>query len=142
MAYVQVDIPLQLVEGESNGEAEMTTEVSLAYVDSKLADAHVWFQKTNFFGSLNGVRPLSFPLVLRSHANWLTGVRILDKGFLGVEVFFAISEFLIVGLLIGDRERTGTIDLGKSYIRGSLLILPNCYAVILLVLAASFVRNM
>ena len=52
---------------------------------------------------LDGMRALAVVAVMVYHANtdWLPG------GFLGVEVFFVISGYLITLLLIGEHERTG-----------------------------------
>lgn len=54
----------------------------------------------------------------------------LDAGHHGVTLFFAISGFLIVTLLLRERERTGQIDLKAFYIRRSLRIFPLYYAVV------------
>ena len=52
---------------------------------------------------LDGMRALAVMAVMVYHANnaWLPG------GFIGVEVFFVISGYLITLLLIGEHERTG-----------------------------------
>ena len=53
------------------------------------------------------MRALAVVAVMVYHANheWLPG------GFLGVEVFFVISGYLITLLLVGEHERTGRISL-------------------------------
>ena len=60
-----------------------------------------------YLPALDGVRALAVMAVIVYHANkkWLGG------GFLGVEVFFVISGFLISSLLIAESQRDGTIDL-------------------------------
>jgi hypothetical protein len=52
---------------------------------------------------LDGLRALSVLAVVCYHAGfgWMRG------GWVGVEVFFVVSGFLITSLLIGERERTG-----------------------------------
>ena len=62
------------------------------------------------------MRALAVVAVMVYHANsdWLAG------GYLGVEVFFVISGYLITLLLIGEHERTGTIDLRSSGSDGSV----------------------
>ena len=59
---------------------------------------------------LDGMRALAVVAVMLYHANhtWLSG------GFLGVEVFFVISGYLITLLLIGEHERNGRVELGSS----------------------------
>jgi peptidoglycan/LPS O-acetylase OafA/YrhL len=98
---------------------------------------HRRFLQTKVFTSLDGVRALACLWVVKAHAGWDTGIRIFDTPGLGVEMFFTISGFLIVTLLIREREKTGTISLRNFYARRSLRIFPIYYASILLVLVAS-----
>ena len=60
------------------------------------------------------MRALAVMAVMVYHANnvWLPG------GFIGVEVFFVISGYLITLLLIGEHERTGPVQLGSSTCAG------------------------
>src|SRR5215207_9181260 len=55
---------------------------------------------------LDGLRAISVIAVILYHAGfgWMHG------GFLGVEVFFVVSGFLITSLLLEERERTGGIQ--------------------------------
>src|SRR4026208_1781636 len=64
-----------------------------------------------YLPGLDGMRALAVVAVMVYHANsaWLPG------GFLGVEVFFVISGYLITLLLIGEDERTGTGRLRGFY---------------------------
>ena len=70
--------------------------------------------------SLDGIRAFSLIAVMLYHANiaWLPG------GFLGVEVFFVVSGFLITSLLIEERESTRRIDLKQFWIRRARRLLP------------------
>lgn len=97
------------------------------------AARHAEYLDRRFFGSLNGLRAVSVIAVIWHHA----GVpyndampNLLANGFHGVTLFFAISGFLIVTLLLRERERTGGIDLKAFFIRRSLRIFPLYYAVI------------
>lgn len=65
-----------------------------------------------------------------------SGDGILDRGFLGVDLFFVISGFLIVTLLLREQRRTGSISLPNFYARRSLRILP---AYVLMLLIAAYV---
>ncbi len=73
-----------------------------------------------FRPDLEGLRGIAILLVLLFHAK----VPGTDGGFVGVDVFFVLSGFLITGLLIRERERTGGIDLKAFYIRRVRRILP------------------
>ncbi|HEY0521109.1 MAG TPA: acyltransferase family protein [Ilumatobacteraceae bacterium] len=73
-----------------------------------------------YLPGLDGMRALAVVAVMLYHANhsWLGG------GFLGVEVFFVISGYLITLLLIGEHERTGRVDLGQFWLRRFRRLLP------------------
>jgi peptidoglycan/LPS O-acetylase OafA/YrhL len=110
-------------------------ETASAY--SRETALHRRFMQTKVFGSLDGVRAISCLLVIKAHAGWDTGIRLFDTPGLGVEMFFTISGFLIVTLLLREREKTGTINLRNFYARRSLRIFPIYYGSVLLVLFAA-----
>ena len=58
-------------------------------------------------------------------------------GFLGVDLFFAISGFLICGLLLEEFHRNGGISLRRFYLRRCLRILPPYYAALAVLCAIS-----
>ncbi len=76
-----------------------------------------------YLPGLDGLRAVAVVAVMIYHANhtWLRG------GYLGVEVFFVISGYLITLLLIGERERTGGVDLGQFWLRRARRLLPALY---------------
>ena len=59
--------------------------------------------------ALDGVRAIAVVAVMLYHA----GVRQVPGGFLGVDVFFALSGFLITSLLLDERRRWGSVDLRR-----------------------------
>ena len=73
-----------------------------------------------YLPGLDGLRALAVAAVMIYHADheWLTG------GFLGVEVFFVISGYLITLLLVGEFEREGRIRLGQFWKRRFRRLLP------------------
>jgi acyltransferase-like protein len=68
--------------------------------------------------ALDGLRAVSIVAVLAHHSHWLSG------GYLGVDVFFTLSGFLITALLTEEFARTGTITLRLFYARRALRLLP------------------
>ncbi len=66
-------------------------------------------------------------MVYHANHNWLKG------GYLGVEVFFVISGYLITLLLIGEHERSGTVNLAQFWKRRFRRLLPALYTVLALV---------
>ncbi|MEI7059203.1 acyltransferase family protein [Nocardioides sp. CCNWLW239] len=71
-------------------------------------------------GDVQGLRAVAILTVLAAHAgvSWFTG------GYVGVDVFFVISGFLITQQLVGEMARTGRISLRRFYARRARRILP------------------
>jgi peptidoglycan/LPS O-acetylase OafA/YrhL len=84
-----------------------------------------------YLPGLDGMRALAVVAVMVYHANpsWLPG------GFLGVEMFFVISGYLITLLLISERERTYRISLRHFWLRRARRLLPALFTMMLLVTA-------
>ncbi|WP_375402471.1 acyltransferase family protein [uncultured Sphingomonas sp.] len=79
--------------------------------------------------SLDGIRAVAVSGVVAVHV----GVPIAGGGT-GVEVFFALSGYLITRILVEEETRTGRIDLRRFYYRRALRLLPALAAVLLAVL--------
>ena len=91
-----------------------------------------------FRPDLEGLRGIAILLVILCHV----GIPGLEAGFVGVDVFFVLSGFLITGLLIEEREQTGRINLGGFYARRARRILPAAALVLAsTVLAAQLVLS-
>jgi peptidoglycan/LPS O-acetylase OafA/YrhL len=73
-----------------------------------------------FRGDIEGLRAVAIAAVLLCHA----GIPFLAGGYVGVDVFFVISGFLITRLLLGEIERTGRISLRRFYARRAKRLLP------------------
>ena len=92
-------------------------------------------QDHGFQPETQGMRALSVLAVVFAHA----GVSGLAGGFIGVDVFFVISGFLITRLLVAELARTGRIDLLAFWARRARRLLPNAFATLLVtVLLALF----
>jgi len=80
---------------------------------------------------LDGIRALSVLAVVWHHSHSpIPGLPISGHGFLGVDVFFVLSGFLISMLLLQERKEAGAISLRNFYARRTLRIFPLYYAVI------------
>ncbi|MEQ1725726.1 MAG: acyltransferase [Sphingopyxis sp.] len=77
---------------------------------------------------LDGLRAVSVLFVMLVHASYGR----LSGGFLGVDIFFVISGYLITYLLISEREATGRISLVDFYMRRVFRILPPLICAIVL----------
>jgi peptidoglycan/LPS O-acetylase OafA/YrhL len=75
---------------------------------------------------IQGLRALAAMLVTLFHAKWVSG------GFIGVDIFYVISGFLITGLLLREIERTGTINFKEFYARRFKRLLPTSFFVLAL----------
>ncbi len=96
------------------------------------AAAFAEYRARRHFGSLDGLRALSVIAVIWHHTVGHDPALplLFSNGAHGVTLFFAISGFLIVTLLLREHENHGGIDLRAFYIRRALRIFPLYYAVI------------
>jgi len=79
---------------------------------------------TKKIGEIQGLRALAAILVLLFHAKFVSG------GFIGVDIFYVISGFLITGLILKEIANTGTISLRAFYLRRSKRLLPASFLVL------------
>ena len=73
-----------------------------------------------FRPDIEGLRAIAILLVVGFHA----GVPGFSGGYVGVDIFFVLSGFLITGLLVREIEESGTIDLPRFYARRARRLLP------------------
>ena len=76
---------------------------------------------------LDGLRSVAVYLVVAFHAHMV----LLEGGFVGVDLFFVLSGFLVTGVLLRDLDTEGRIRLGNFYARRVRRLLPA--AVVLIV---------
>ena len=84
---------------------------------------------------LDGVRALAVLTVIGFHA----GASGLPGGFLGVDIFFVLSGFLITDLLVARYDRTGCLDLAGFWTRRARRLLPALAVMLVVVTAAAAV---
>ena len=107
----------------------MTASLGAADIARRTGDPrHGGISQVSYLPGLDGVRALAVVAVMVYHANpgWLLG------GYVGVEIFFVISGYLITLLLIAEHERTGTIDLRQFWIRRFRRLLPALFVMMIL----------
>jgi peptidoglycan/LPS O-acetylase OafA/YrhL len=86
---------------------------------------------TSHVDSLDGIRGIAVSLVVLFHFG------ILPAGWIGVQIFFVLSGYLITGILLREKERSLSEYLGRFYWRRSLRIFP-LYFWFLAIAAASY----
>ncbi len=84
-----------------------------------------------YLPGVDGLRAVSVLAVIAYHLDlgWATG------GYLGVEVFFVVSGFLITSLMLAERAATGTVDRVAFWMRRARRLLPAVVAMIVAVCA-------
>ena len=87
----------------------------------------------NRLASLDGIRAVAVIGVLLYHADVISG------GYLGVDVFFVLSGFLITVLLTQEHTRTGAISVPRFWFRRVFRLVPALVAYLLAGLAAAWV---
>ncbi|MBT2568969.1 acyltransferase [Arthrobacter sp. ISL-85] len=90
-------------------------------------------KKTKFRSDIQGLRALAVVAVILDHfLGWPSG------GFVGVDVFFVISGFLITSLLLREHDRSGTISFVGFYLRRAKRIMPAALLVIVATLGGAY----
>ncbi|MEO8625332.1 MAG: acyltransferase, partial [Candidatus Limnocylindrales bacterium] len=87
----------------------------------------------HFRPDVEGLRALAVVLVLLYHAN----VPFFGGGYVGVDVFFVISGFLITGLLLRELDSTGRLSFSGFYARRVRRLLPASALTLLVTLVAA-----
>src|ERR1700751_3541559 len=91
--------------------------------------------KSGFRPDIEGLRAVAVLAVVLFHA----GVPGVGGGYLGVDVFFVISGFLITGLLWREANTTGTVRLRRFYGARARRLLPASATVGVITMIASVV---
>lgn len=90
--------------------------------------------KINYRNDLQGLRAFAIILIMLAHSS----LGIFGGGFIGVDVFFVLSGFLITGVLYNEFEKNGNISLLNFYSRRLKRLLPALLTMIIVVLIVAF----
>ncbi|RWZ68618.1 acyltransferase [Labedella populi] len=92
-------------------------------------------ERAGFRGDITGLRSLAVVPVVAFHA----GVAALPGGFVGVDVFYVISGFLITTILVRELEATGSVRLAAFWTKRLRRLAPVLAVVVVVTLCASLV---
>jgi peptidoglycan/LPS O-acetylase OafA/YrhL len=85
-----------------------------------------------FRPDIEGLRALAVGLVIASHAE----LPFLRGGFVGVDVFFVLSGYLITSLLVQEISSSGTVNFARFYARRARRLLPAAITMVVVVCVA------
>lgn len=93
-------------------------------LDQRVVSEHFQFR---YIPALDGVRGIAILVVMAFNGHLLG----MQGGFIGVDIFFVLSGFLITSLLVQDFRRTSRIGFKNFYLRRALRLLPALFALML-----------
>jgi peptidoglycan/LPS O-acetylase OafA/YrhL len=95
---------------------------------------HQPLAESEYRKDVQGLRAVAVLLVVLDHA----GVSFLSGGYVGVDVFFVLSGFLITGVLLSGVEKLGYLSFVDFYIRRAKRILPAATLTLVATIIASY----
>jgi peptidoglycan/LPS O-acetylase OafA/YrhL len=99
-----------------------------------VARPHAARQERKFRPDIEGLRAIAVTLVLLEHA----GMAVVSGGYIGVDVFFVLSGFLITGVLLREVAKTGRISFTEFYARRARRLLPASTLVLVATVVGSY----
>ena len=90
--------------------------------------------KAHYRADIQGLRGIAVLLVVVYHTGFA-----LPGGFVGVDMFFVISGFVITQVLVREYEETGGISLSHFYVRRARRLIPALSVVVIFTLLISLV---
>ncbi|MBC1456319.1 acyltransferase family protein [Listeria newyorkensis] len=93
--------------------------------------------KRKYVPSIDGLRALAVIAVIAYHLSfgWASG------GFLGVDIFFVLSGYLITNILLSEWEKNERIDLKKFWVGRFRRLIPAVYLMIVVVVVFAVIFN-
>jgi peptidoglycan/LPS O-acetylase OafA/YrhL len=99
---------------------QLQTSASGIAIAAEPAAASSHPKATPFRPDIEGLRGIAVLLVVAYHV----GLRGFEGGFIGVDVFFVLSGYLITGLIAREIQKTGSLDFKNFYARRTRRLLP------------------
>lgn len=88
----------------------------------------------NYRSEIDGLRALAVTSVIFFHA----GINVVSGGYVGVDIFFVISGFLITTIILGEIQ-TGTFSIVNFYERRVRRVLPALFFIMLVCVPVAWV---
>ena len=116
------------------GKSEFNVGVGRVTSNTHEAGQHaIPTAKAVFRPDIQGLRAVAILLVIAFHV----GVPGFKGGFVGVDIFFVVSGYLITGLFRDELHATGALDIVGFYLRRVRRLLPAAATVLVATLAAA-----
>jgi peptidoglycan/LPS O-acetylase OafA/YrhL len=138
-------------EGEAPGAGGSTFAAVLATFSPARNLRELVTPPREYFAPLDGIRALFPSWVILAHCVFVCGTREYRAGMhaepglrcailahYALEAFFVLSGFLLANLLMREHERTGTLNLGRYFLRRAARILPTYYVAIVVFAAVHY----
>ena len=83
---------------------------------------------------LDGIRAVAILAVMAYHLQWLVPElgNFTSGGYLGVDIFFVLSGFLITSVLLKEQDRCGNVSLKNFFLRRFLRLAPALWAFLII----------
>ena len=96
-------------------------------------------QKWRYISELDGLRGIAILMVIAIHAH----MSFATGGFIGVDLFFVLSGYLITTLLLKEHQSTGQINFKNFYWRRCIRLFPVLltFLILYLILGLAFAGN-
>src|SRR3954466_15999561 len=115
-------------------ETEQQTHPNLMHLQLQVQNGSAGVEgSSGFRPDIQGLRAVAILLVVGYHMGF-PGLR---GGFIGVDVFFVLSGYLITGILVKEIRKSGSINLGRFYARRARRLLPAAVLTIVATVALS-----
>jgi len=119
--------------GQNERMVTVDSTRALSRAEAVAASAKAPRLALDFRGDIEGLRAIAVVIVVLFHAR----IGPFEGGFIGVDVFFVVSGFLITSLLLREAESEGKVSLGAFWARRARRLLPASLLVIVATLIAA-----